>query len=52
MLEERPMVAGLAVAGMPIGAPGMEVEGSAPQPYSVIAFDKAGKTEIYASYTP
>jgi hypothetical protein len=52
MLEERPKFAGIAVAGMPIGAPGMEVEGSAPQPYSVIAFDKAGKTEIYASYTP
>ena len=52
MLKERPAIAGLAVPGMPMGSPGMEVQGSAPQPYDVIAFDKMGKTEVYASYTP
>src|SRR4029453_7598109 len=33
-------VVGLAVPGMPIGSPGMEVPGTAPQPFDVIAFDK------------
>ena len=50
LLEERPDFAGLAVAGMPIGSPGMEVEGTADQPFDVIAFDKSGNTEVYASY--
>ena len=50
LLRERPDIVGLAVAGMPIGSPGMNVEGAAPQPYDVIAFDANGKTEVYASY--
>ncbi len=52
MLAERPAISGVAVPGMPLGSPGMEVEGSAPQAYDVIAFDKGGKAEVYASYTP
>jgi hypothetical protein len=35
---------------MPIGSPGMEVEGAAPQPFDVIAFDAAGDFEVFASY--
>ena len=50
LLTERPDIAGLAVPGMPIGSPGMEVEGASPQPYDVIAFDKSGNTKIFASY--
>jgi hypothetical protein len=51
LLAERPAgVVGLAVPGMPIGSPGMETPGQPAQPYDVLAFDKAGKTEIYASY--
>lgn len=50
LLAERPQIAGLAVPGMPVGAPGMEVQGMEPQAYDVIAFDKQGKTSIYASY--
>ena len=50
LMTERPAIAGLAVPGMPVGSPGMEVEGVAAQPYEVIAFDKAGNTEIFASY--
>ncbi len=50
MLAERPAIAGIAVPGMPIGSPGMEVEGSAPQPYEVIAFTAAGEMAVYASY--
>ncbi|GAB4159747.1 MAG: hypothetical protein Fur0021_30950 [Candidatus Promineifilaceae bacterium] len=50
LLTERPNIAGLAVPGMPIGSPGMEVEGAAAQPYDVLAFDKSGNVEIFASY--
>lgn len=50
LLTERPDIAGLAVPGMPIGSPGMEVEGAAAQPYDVLAFDKSGNVEIFASY--
>ena len=39
LLREKPAgTAGLAVPGMPIGSPGMEVEGTQPEEYSVIAF--------------
>ena len=49
LLEERPDgVTGLAVAGMPLGSPGMEVGGRV-QPYQVIAFGPAGE-RVFASY--
>lgn len=50
LLAERPEIVGLAVPGMPIGSPGMEMEGASAQPFDVIAWNKAGETEIYASY--
>ncbi len=51
LLKERPAgVIGLAVPGMPVGSPGMEVNGLKAQPYSVLAFDKFGATTVYASY--
>lgn len=50
LLDEQPDIAGIAVAGMPIGSPGMEVEGAAPQPFDVIAFDAEGNTYVWASY--
>lgn len=50
LLAERPDISGLAVPGMPVGSPGMEVDGSPSQPYDVIAFDESGNTDIYASY--
>lgn len=46
LLREKPAVAGLAVPGMVTGSPGME--GGTPQPYDVIAFDRTGKTRVYA----
>ena len=52
MLTERPEIAGLAVPGMPIGSPGMEVPNQTSQPFDVIAFDASGATEVYASYRP
>ena len=49
LLEERPEgVRGLAVAGMPIGSPGMEM-GDRKQPYQVIAFGDEGRF-VFASY--
>lgn len=39
-------IAGLAVPGMPCGAPGLE--GPDPQHYDVIAFTKTGETFVYA----
>jgi hypothetical protein len=50
LLAERPDILGIAVAGMPIGSPGMETAGADPQPYDVIAFDAEGNTTVYASY--
>jgi hypothetical protein len=50
LLKERPAVLGLAVPGMPAGSPGMEVSNGRVQPYNVIAFDKTGKTTVFASH--
>ena len=50
LLSERPDGVGIAVPGMPIGSPGMEVDGQAAQPFEVLTFDKAGHTEVFASY--
>lgn len=38
LLSERPAVIGLAVPGMPVGSPGMEVSGSPDEPYEVVLF--------------
>ncbi len=48
LLRERPAVAGLAVPGMPVGSPGMEVPGQAPERYRVYAFTRDGRTRVYA----
>lgn len=45
LLRERPPVRGIAVPGMPAGAPGME--GPAPEPYAVLTFDHLGRTAVY-----
>ena len=46
LLTERPPIKGLAVPGMPVGSPGMEVEGTPPETYDVIAFGPAGETRF------
>lgn len=49
LVLERPKgVKGLAVAGMPLGSPGMEMGGRI-QPYQVIAFGKTGRT-VFNTY--
>lgn len=50
LLKERPAIAGIAVPGMPIGSPGMEVPGVKPQGFNVIAFAKDGSTRVFASH--
>lgn len=50
LLAERPNVVGLAVPGMPLGSPGMEVPTGDVQPYEVLTFDQNGNTEVYARY--
>jgi hypothetical protein len=49
LLKERPKAKGLAVPGMPVGSPGMEV-GTQRSAYSVLLFDAEGKTTVYRSY--
>ena len=48
LLKLKSPVRGLAVPGMPMGSPGME--GFRKDKYSVVSFDKDGKTEIFANY--
>ncbi|HMR98581.1 MAG TPA: DUF411 domain-containing protein [Anaerolineales bacterium] len=50
LLAEKPHAIGLAVAGMPIGSPGMETAGVATQPYDVILFAADDSRDVYASY--
>ncbi len=47
LLKEKPAIVGIAVAGMPMGSPGME-QGSVKQPYNVTAFTKDGKKTVFA----
>jgi len=49
LLSERPDVKGIAVPGMPIGSPGMEMDGRT-EPYDVLSFDADGRTEVFRSY--
>lgn len=41
LLANRPPIRGLAVPGMPVGSPGMEAAGTAPDLYEVMAFGPA-----------
>lgn len=50
LLAGRPAVLGLAVPGMPIGSPGMEVSSGRVVPYDVLSFDAQGLTKVVASY--
>ena len=50
LLAEKPDAIGLAVAGLPIGSPGMETAGVGTQPYDVILFTADGRRDVYASY--
>jgi len=49
LLTDKPAGKGLAVAGMPMGSPGMEMEGMAPETYEVVLFGPSGRT-TFARY--
>ncbi len=50
LLAERPAARGLAVPGMPVGSPGMEMEGMEPDTYEVVLFGPSGQ-RTYARFT-
>jgi hypothetical protein len=48
LLAQKPKIAGLAVPGTPASSPGMD--GPRTKPYQVLAFDKNGKTTVFATH--
>jgi hypothetical protein len=48
--SRRGRVKGLAVPGMPAGAPGMDVGHNVRQRYQVMAFDAAGRHSVFATH--
>ena len=51
LLKQSPDdVKGIAVPGMPVGSPGMEMEGKPADEYDVVTFDDAGETKVFASH--
>ena len=49
LLAEKPKARGLAVAGMPIGSPGME-SGNKREPFDVMVVLPDGSEKVYARY--
>lgn len=48
LLTDKPAgVRGIAVAGMPLGSPGMEVPDGTKEPFRVMAFDANGRTSVF-----
>ena len=47
VLSTKPKLSGLAVPGMPVGSPGMEV-GAPKDRYDVVAFGRDGRTWVFA----
>jgi hypothetical protein len=50
LLAERPKARGLVLPGMPVGSPGMEVEGVAAQAFTVELVKLDGETESFAHH--
>lgn len=49
MLKAKKKIKGLAVPGMVVGTPGMEV-GAQKAPFKVLAFDQQGNIQLYKAY--
>jgi hypothetical protein len=49
MLKDQAKIKGLAVPGMPVGSPGMEM-GDRKDKYDVVSFDEKGNKKVYSSY--
>ena len=57
LLEEKALISGLAVPGMPHGSPGMEIHSHEShshdyESYEVVAFSESGKTKIFDKISP
>jgi hypothetical protein len=52
LLAERPAILGLAVPGMPMNSPGMEIEGEPAEPFDVIAFAADGSRSVFMAVRP
>lgn len=50
LLIERPLALGLSVPDMPIGSPGMEVDGAKPDAFDTVLVLAGGKTLIWAKH--
>lgn len=50
LLKERPKAIGIAVGGMPVNSPGMEVPGQPDEPYTVWLFQKDGTRTAFAKH--
>jgi Cu/Ag efflux protein CusF len=50
LLAERPKAKGLAVPGMPVGSPGMEVDGERSDAYEVLLINADGSHSVFARY--
>jgi len=49
LLAMKPVAVGLAVPGMPVGSPGMEM-GARKDTYQVLLVDKQGRDRVFSSY--
>ena len=57
LLRENPSISGIAVPGMPLGSPGMEMHSHFShshdyQNYKVVSFSKTGKTKLFDNISP
>lgn len=50
LVAEKPDIKGIAVPGMPVGTPGMEM-GNKKDSYAVVSFDKQGQTKVFKQYS-
>src|SRR5688572_18981037 len=50
LLADKPKIAGIGVAGMPMGSPGMEMKGMPAEKYDVMTFAKDGKQRVFAAH--
>lgn len=50
LLAQKPDIRGIAVPGMPVGTPGMEM-GDKKDSYAVVSFDKRGQTKVFKQYS-
>jgi len=49
LLAEKPQARGLAVPGMPVGSPGMEIDGTPPETYDVVLFGPSNR-RVFARF--